>query len=86
MNVLNKMVVIPEKEYQSLKSNNKETEDGVHDNIEKTNDVTPVSLDEYKISFEKALKKYKKKPIKKVKTVKEKPSIPLIKWSSVKNF
>lgn len=102
MNVINKMVVIPEKEYILLK-NHDEKSDNVKPLVEQTtaktetnsqveNKFTELDLNEIKTSFKEAVQKYEEKLSKRPKRPKRPKSgeqtkkCQKLKWTNVKNF
>lgn len=90
MNVINKMVIIPEKEYHLIKrsSNNTDTEEEKPKSIEmeKKKSDPEIKLNEYKESFRKAIRKYEKKLSKRPKKDKKIEKCQTLKWTNVKNF
>lgn len=97
MNVINKMVVIPEKEYILLK-NHDEKSDNVKPLVEQTtaetetnsqleNKFNEVDLNEIKTSFKEAVQKYEAKLSKRPKSGDQpRKKCQKLKWTNVKNF
>jgi hypothetical protein len=96
MNVLNKMVLIPEREYQAFKNTTAPQEKPEVKDIDlQQTEPAPepvqrpekISVDEYTKSFRAAVKKYNRKVVKKPqKQVNKIKQCQKFNWTTVKNF
>lgn len=101
MNVFNKMVIVPEKEYDRLKIEKKQSNDPepvseqtdpksaeeINNVVNNKKNVDHVNLDKIETSFRKAVKKYEAKLSKRSRKIpNKKEQCQTLKWTNVKNF